>query len=128
MLHALRQLTWTSGTSRDVDSDATTSRLHTLQIVYYDGQFNDARLNVALACTAALAGATVLNHARVTKLIKVRCSHPLKTTHQCISYRACLQTTTRAHDCEQMRVRCKQAKRPAGDPDSCLSVQRCSAS
>ena len=42
------------------------------QIVYYDGQFNDARLNVALACTAALAGATIVNHAKVTKLLKVR--------------------------------------------------------
>jgi glycerol-3-phosphate dehydrogenase len=44
---------------------------NTAQIVYYDGQFNDARLNVALACTAALAGATVVNHAKVTKLLKV---------------------------------------------------------
>jgi hypothetical protein len=41
------------------------------QIVYYDGQFNDARLNVALAQTAALAGATVLNYTGVTRLIKV---------------------------------------------------------
>lgn len=55
------------------------------QIVYYDGQFNDARLNVALACTAALAGATVVNHARATKLIKVCCdtslSPPLSEAH-----------------------------------------------
>lgn len=42
------------------------------QIVYYDGQFDDARLNVALACTAAGAGASVLNHAKVTNLLKVR--------------------------------------------------------
>ena len=54
--------------------------MHTLQIVYYDGQFNDARLNVALACTAALAGAIVVNHAKVTKLIKVRCCHPVTPT------------------------------------------------
>ncbi|KAL4440446.1 hypothetical protein ABPG75_003447 [Micractinium tetrahymenae] len=39
-------------------------------IVYHDGQFNDSRLAVALACTAALAGATVLNHAEVVKLLK----------------------------------------------------------
>lgn len=39
-------------------------------IVYYDGQFDDARLNVALACTAAHAGATVVNHTRVVKLHK----------------------------------------------------------
>lgn len=42
------------------------------QIVYYDGQFNDARLNVALAQTAALAGATVLNYTEVKDLIKVQ--------------------------------------------------------
>eukprot|EP00887_Chlorella_sp_A99_P002318 scaffold10.g2318.t1 len=48
-------------------------------IVYHDGQararsaetlFNDARLCVTLAVTAARAGATVLNHAEVTGLIK----------------------------------------------------------
>ena len=49
-----------------------------LQIVYYDGQFDDARLNVTLACTAALAGATVLNHTKCTQLLKVRqCSRTL---------------------------------------------------
>jgi glycerol-3-phosphate dehydrogenase len=48
------------------------------QIVYYDGQFNDARLNMALASTAALAGATTLNYAEVTRLIKVlRAPQPL---------------------------------------------------
>ncbi|RVW97758.1 Glycerol-3-phosphate dehydrogenase SDP6, mitochondrial [Vitis vinifera] len=38
-------------------------------VVYYDGQMNDSRLNVALACTAALAGAAVLNHAEVVSLL-----------------------------------------------------------
>lgn len=38
--------------------------------MYYDGQFNDARLAVSLACTAAARGAVVLNHATVTSLIK----------------------------------------------------------
>ena len=47
-------------------------RRQAAQIVYYDGQFDDARLNVTLACTAALAGAAVLNHASATSLIKVR--------------------------------------------------------
>jgi len=42
------------------------------QIMYYDGQFNDARLNVALACSSAAAGATVLNYTECKKLIKVR--------------------------------------------------------
>ncbi|KAI4382712.1 hypothetical protein MLD38_008640 [Melastoma candidum] len=39
-------------------------------VVYYDGQMNDSRLNVALACTASLAGATVLNHAEVVGFLK----------------------------------------------------------
>ena len=39
-------------------------------IVYHDGQFNDSRLAIMLACTAAAAGATVLNHAEAVKLIK----------------------------------------------------------
>ncbi|CAM6098082.1 unnamed protein product [Calypogeia fissa] len=39
-------------------------------LVYYDGQMNDSRLNIALACTAALAGAAVLNHAEVVTLHK----------------------------------------------------------
>ena len=42
-----------------------------VQIVYYDGQFDDARLNVSLACTAALAGAAIVNYAEVTELLKV---------------------------------------------------------
>ncbi|KAJ8551676.1 hypothetical protein K7X08_021691 [Anisodus acutangulus] len=39
-------------------------------VVYYDGQMNDSRLNVALALSAALAGAAVLNHAEVVTLLK----------------------------------------------------------
>lgn len=39
-------------------------------VVYYDGQMNDSRLNVALACTAALAGAVVLNHAEVISFLR----------------------------------------------------------
>ncbi|KAL8130608.1 hypothetical protein V2J09_019763 [Rumex salicifolius] len=39
-------------------------------VVYYDGQMNDSRLNIGLACTAALAGASVLNHAEVVSLLK----------------------------------------------------------
>lgn len=39
-------------------------------VVYYDGQMNDSRLNVGLACTAALVGAVVLNHAEVISFIK----------------------------------------------------------
>ncbi|KAG9441014.1 hypothetical protein H6P81_016868 [Aristolochia fimbriata] len=39
-------------------------------VVYYDGQMDDSRLNVGLACTAAFAGASVLNHAEVISLHK----------------------------------------------------------
>ncbi|KAI5062327.1 hypothetical protein GOP47_0022866 [Adiantum capillus-veneris] len=39
-------------------------------VVYYDGQFDDSRFNVGLACTAALAGAVVLNHAEVVVIQK----------------------------------------------------------
>ncbi|ODA80708.1 hypothetical protein RJ55_03667 [Drechmeria coniospora] len=39
-------------------------------LVYYDGQHNDSRMNVSLALTASLYGATVLNHVEVTALDK----------------------------------------------------------
>jgi glycerol-3-phosphate dehydrogenase len=39
-------------------------------VLYYDGQFDDARLAINLAQTAANAGATLLNYLKVTDLIK----------------------------------------------------------
>ncbi|KAJ2157588.1 mitochondrial glycerol-3-phosphate dehydrogenase [Coemansia sp. RSA 552] len=39
-------------------------------LVYFDGQHNDARMNAALAITAAAHGAVVANHVEVTSLIK----------------------------------------------------------
>ncbi|XP_046386754.1 glycerol-3-phosphate dehydrogenase, mitochondrial [Ischnura elegans] len=39
-------------------------------IVYYDGQQNDARMNLVLALTATRHGATVANHVEVTSLLK----------------------------------------------------------
>eukprot|EP00967_Tisochrysis_lutea_P132529 scaffold231466_cov21-Tisochrysis_lutea.AAC.2 len=42
-----------------------------MQIMYYDGQFNDSRMNVALACSSAAAGATVMNYTECKQLIKV---------------------------------------------------------
>jgi glycerol-3-phosphate dehydrogenase len=35
-----------------------------------DGSHNDSRMNVTLALTAALYGATVVNHAEVNELVK----------------------------------------------------------
>lgn len=37
-------------------------------IVYYDGQMDDARMNLAVALTATRLGATVANHVKVLKL------------------------------------------------------------
>ncbi|KAF7547519.1 hypothetical protein G7Z17_g7665 [Cylindrodendrum hubeiense] len=39
-------------------------------VVYHDGQHNDSRMNIALAITASLYGATVLNYVEVTGLEK----------------------------------------------------------
>ncbi|KAJ2002725.1 mitochondrial glycerol-3-phosphate dehydrogenase [Coemansia thaxteri] len=39
-------------------------------LVYFDGQHNDARMNAALAVTAAAHGAVVANHVEVTGLVK----------------------------------------------------------
>jgi glycerol-3-phosphate dehydrogenase len=39
-------------------------------VIYYDGQFDDARLAICLAQTAYKNGATVLNYAKVTELRK----------------------------------------------------------
>ena len=39
-------------------------------VVYYDGQHNDTRMNVALALTAVHHGAVVANHTEVTALHK----------------------------------------------------------
>jgi glycerol-3-phosphate dehydrogenase len=39
-------------------------------VLYYDGQFDDARLNVLLALTAAAGGAVVLNYAEVVALVR----------------------------------------------------------
>jgi len=39
-------------------------------IVYYDGQFDDSRMNVSLACSAAMAGSAVANYTEVLRLTK----------------------------------------------------------
>lgn len=39
-------------------------------LVYHDGQHNDSRMNISLAVTAALYGATTVNHLKVTSLEK----------------------------------------------------------
>jgi glycerol-3-phosphate dehydrogenase len=65
------------GKSRLLSRRAVLERLPTIQprglrggVMYHDGQFDDARLLIALARTAAADGACLLNYARVTALAK----------------------------------------------------------
>ena len=60
------------GASKILSTDETFKRIPTLKteglrggVIYYDGQFDDARLLINLARTAAEQGATLLNYARV---------------------------------------------------------------
>ncbi len=65
------------GPSRILSREETIDRLPTIRteglrggVVYYDGQFDDARLLINLAATAAERGATLLNYARVVGLTR----------------------------------------------------------
>ena len=65
------------GASRNLTVEETLERLPTLEtkglrggVIYYDGQFDDARLAIDMAQTAAALGATVVNYVRVTALTK----------------------------------------------------------
>ena len=65
------------GTSEILSRDETLRRLPTIRteglrggVVYYDGQFDDARLLVSLVRTAAEHGATLLNYTKVTGFTK----------------------------------------------------------
>ncbi len=65
------------GKSRHLDKEETLERIPTLEAdglrggtIYYDGQFDDARLAINLAQTAVEHGAVVLNYMRVTRLTK----------------------------------------------------------
>ena len=65
------------GSSEILSRDETLARLPTIRteglrggVVYYDGQFDDARLLINLAETAAEQGATLLNYVRVTGITK----------------------------------------------------------
>lgn len=65
------------GTSRILSKEETLEHLPTLKTeglrggaVYYDGQFDDARLLIHMALTAVEQGATLLNYVEVTGLTK----------------------------------------------------------
>jgi glycerol-3-phosphate dehydrogenase len=66
----------TMGPTRILGAKATVERIPNLEasglsgsVLYHDGQFNDARLALALARTAADHGATVLNYARCSRFL-----------------------------------------------------------
>jgi glycerol-3-phosphate dehydrogenase len=65
------------GKSRHLSIEETIERLPNIEreglrggVLYHDGQFDDARLLINLAQTAFEHGATILNYARVTGLLK----------------------------------------------------------
>lgn len=65
------------GTSRNLSLEETQARIPNIEteglkggVVYHDGQFDDARLLLALARTAHDQGAALLNYAPVTGLLK----------------------------------------------------------
>jgi len=65
------------GASRVLSREETLERLPTINreglrggVVYYDGQFDDARLLINMVATAAEQGATLINYCRVTGLTK----------------------------------------------------------
>ena len=65
------------GSSEILSREETLQRLPTIKteglrggVVYFDGQFDDSRLLINLATTAAEQGATLLNYTRVTGLTK----------------------------------------------------------
>jgi glycerol-3-phosphate dehydrogenase len=65
------------GSSRFMSAGAAAQRFPMLRkeglrgaVLYFDGQFDDARMNVAIALTAAEHGAALANHVEVTALLK----------------------------------------------------------
>jgi len=65
------------GDSRNLSKEETIKHIPTIEtkglrggVMYYDGQFDDARLAIDMAATAFEQGAVVLNYMRVTGLIK----------------------------------------------------------
>lgn len=81
-LTGLKMYDWLAGKanlhpSRFVDAREALNRFPMLKseglrggVIYYDGQFDDARMNVEIALTAADENATIANHVEVTGLIK----------------------------------------------------------
>jgi glycerol-3-phosphate dehydrogenase len=65
------------GPSRNLSKEETIRRIPTIEteglrggVIYYDGQFDDARLLISMAETAGEQGAALLNYAPVTGLVR----------------------------------------------------------
>jgi len=65
------------GASHMLSKEETLERIPTIEpegltggVIYHDGQFDDSRLAIHLAMTAADLGAKLANHARCTRLVK----------------------------------------------------------
>ena len=65
------------GPSRNLSIEETVERIPTIEtkglrggVIYYDGQFDDARLAINMAQTAAEQGAALVNYMNVTALVK----------------------------------------------------------
>jgi glycerol-3-phosphate dehydrogenase len=65
------------GPSEHLSREETVERIPTIEpeglrggVIYYDGQFDDSRLAITLARTAAELGASLVNYAPVTDLVK----------------------------------------------------------
>jgi glycerol-3-phosphate dehydrogenase len=65
------------GESKNLSREETVARIPTIEtdglrggVLYHDGQFDDARLLIALVATAAEQGAVLLNYAPVTGILK----------------------------------------------------------
>jgi len=81
-LTGLKLYDWLAGkanlhASRFVDASEALSRFPMLKpeglrggVIYYDGQFDDARMNVTIARTAAQQGAVIANYVEVLSLLK----------------------------------------------------------
>jgi glycerol-3-phosphate dehydrogenase len=78
--------------SRFVDASEALKRFPMLKseglrggVIYYDGQFDDARMNVSIALTAAEQGAAVANHVEVTGLSRTNGRLSGATAHDQLS-------------------------------------------
>lgn len=113
------------GRSRMLSREATLEAIPSLKreglrggVIYHDGQFDDARLAVTMARTVADQGGTVLNHVRVTGLLKdgssvvrgVRARDELGQTEHELKARAVINATGPFVDCLRVMDRAESSR------------------